>query len=104
MVTVSKTSTNTTAQLDGIPDMLKRTNGKGTSDIQALLDKIAELEGKLAKKTTLTLKVSEKGAVSLYGTGRFPISLYAGTWLKVLDMADDIRAFIEANKAQLSWK
>jgi hypothetical protein len=69
-----------------------------------LLAKIAALEAQVARKSTLTLKVSEKGAVSLYGTGRFPISLYAGTWLKVLDMADEIRAFIEANRDKLSWK
>ncbi len=58
----------------------------------------------VARKSTLTLKVSDKGAVSLYGLGRFPLSIYAARWLKVLDMADDIRAFIEANKDKLSWK
>ena len=47
------------------------------------------------------LKVSEKGAVSVYGMGRFPVTLYKEQWLKLLDMLDDIRAFIAANEAQL---
>ncbi|HEY6860929.1 MAG TPA: hypothetical protein VI358_14225 [Pseudolabrys sp.] len=50
------------------------------------------------------LKVSEKGAVSVYGMGRFPVTLYKEQWLKLLDMADDIRAFIAANDAQLKSK
>jgi hypothetical protein len=58
----------------------------------------------VARKNTLALKVSEKGAVSLYGLGRFPLSLYGQQWQRVLDMADDIRAFIEANKDRLSTK
>lgn len=55
-------------------------------------------------KSTLRLKVSEKGAVSIYGTGRFPLTCYASTWLKVLDMADEIRQFIADNKDRLSFK
>ena len=50
------------------------------------------------------LKVSEKGAVSVYGMGRFPVTLYKEQWLKLLDMSDDIRAFIAANEAQLKVK
>ena len=50
------------------------------------------------------LKVSEKGAVSVYGMGRFPVTLYKEQWLKLLDMSDDIRAFIDANEAQLKAK
>jgi hypothetical protein len=52
----------------------------------------------------MTLKVSEKGGVSVYGLGRFPVTLYKEQWLKLLDMADDIRAFIAANEAQLKAK
>ena len=52
----------------------------------------------------LTLKVSEKGAVSLYDMGRFPVTLYKEQWLKILDMADTIRAFIAANDAKLKAK
>ena len=49
----------------------------------------------------IRLKVSEKGVVSVYGMGRFPVTLYKEQWLKLLDMSDDIRAFIAANEAQL---
>jgi hypothetical protein len=52
----------------------------------------------------IRLKVSNKGAVSVYGMGRFPVTLYKEQWLKLLDMSDDIRAFIVANEAQLKAK
>jgi hypothetical protein len=57
-----------------------------------------------AAKTTLTLKVSDKGAVSLYGMGRFPTTLYAAQWERILDAADQIRQFIDDNKAKLGYK
>ena len=43
----------------------------------------------------------KRGAVSVYGMGRFPVTLYKEQWLKLLDMSDDIRAFITANEARL---
>jgi hypothetical protein len=49
----------------------------------------------------IRLKVSEKGAVSVYGLRRSPVILYKDQWLKVLDRSNDIRAFIAANKEQL---
>ena len=52
----------------------------------------------------IRLKVSEKGAVSVYGMGRFPVTLYKEQWLKLLDMSTDIRAFIAAKEAQLKAK
>jgi hypothetical protein len=52
----------------------------------------------------ISMKVSEKGAVSIYGMGRFPVTLYKEQWLKLLDMSEDIRAFIKANDAQLKTK
>ena len=52
----------------------------------------------------LTLKVSEKGAVSCYGLGRFPVTLYAGQWDRLLSEADQISAFIKANASLLSVK
>jgi hypothetical protein len=52
----------------------------------------------------IRLKVSEKGAVSVYGMGHFPVTLYKEQWLKLLDMSDDIRAFITANETQLKEK
>jgi hypothetical protein len=54
--------------------------------------------------TGIRMKVSEKGAVSIYGMGRFPVTLYKEQWLKLLDMSADIRAFIAANEAQLKTK
>jgi hypothetical protein len=52
----------------------------------------------------VSLKVSEKGGLSVYGLGRFPVTLYKEQWTKLLDMADDIRAFIRANEANLKTK
>lgn len=52
----------------------------------------------------LSLKVSEKGGLSVYGLGRFPVTLYKEQWKKLLGMADDIKAFLEANDAQLKNK
>ena len=51
-----------------------------------------------------TLKVSEKGGVSVYGLGRFPVTLYKEQWAKLLDLADEIRAFIKAHEAELKSK
>ena len=52
----------------------------------------------------VTLKVSEKGGVSVYGLGRFPVTLYKEQWTKLLDRADEIRAFITENDARLKAK
>jgi hypothetical protein len=52
----------------------------------------------------VSLKVSEKGGVSVYGLGRFPVTLYKEQWIKLLDMSDDIRKFIQDNDAQLKTK
>jgi hypothetical protein len=50
------------------------------------------------------MKISEKGAISIYGMGRFPVTLYKEQWLKLLDMSAEIRAFIAENEAQLKTK
>jgi len=52
----------------------------------------------------VSMKVSEKGGVSVYGLGRFPVTLYQEQWLKLLDLADDIRAFIKEHEAELKKK
>jgi hypothetical protein len=52
----------------------------------------------------VSMKVSEKGGLSVYGLGRFPVTLYQEQWLKLLDLADDIRAFIKENEAKLKKK
>jgi hypothetical protein len=53
---------------------------------------------------TASLKVSEKGGVSVYGLGRFPVTLYKEQWVKLLGMADEIRAFIKEHDAELKTK
>jgi hypothetical protein len=52
----------------------------------------------------VSLRVSEKGGVSVYGLGRFPVTLYKEQWLKLLDMSDDIRVFIKDNEGSLKTK
>ena len=57
-----------------------------------------------AEKRGISFKVSEKGAVSVYGLGRFPVTLYQEQWEKLLKEADSIRAFISDNKEKLKVK
>lgn len=52
----------------------------------------------------ITMKVGEKGGLSVYGLGRFPVTLYRGQWERLLDEADGIRAFLTANASLLSVK
>ena len=73
---------------------------------EELLARIAELEKKTEarKKGALEFRVGEKGGVSVYGLGRFPITLYLGQMQRLLDHAVVIRAFIDTNKAILATK
>ena len=75
-------------------------------EIKAELERLRQENAALKKGATagIRMKVSEKGAVSIYGMGRFPVTLYKEQWLKLLDISDDIRAFITANEAQLKTK
>jgi hypothetical protein len=75
-------------------------------DMKAELDRLRNENAALKKgaSSSLRLKVSEKGALSVYGMGRFPVTLYKEQWLKLLGMSDEIRAFIAANGAQLKAK
>lgn len=75
-------------------------------DMKTELERLrAENEAlKQTSKRGLSLKVSEKGGLSVYGLGRFPVTLYKEQWTKLLDMADEIRAFIKANDSQLKTK
>ena len=75
-------------------------------DMKAELDRLKAENPALKARTTrgVSLKVSEKGGVSVYGLGRFPVTLYKEQWTKLLDMADDLRAFIKENDAQLKTK
>ena len=73
------------------------------NDLQAELERLKAENTALKARASkpLTLKVSAKGAVSVYGLGRFPVTLYKEQWERLLDMADDIRAFIDENAAEL---
>lgn len=75
-------------------------------DLKAELERLrAENERlKQTKTRSVSLKVSDKGGVSVYGLGRFPVTLYKEQWSKLLDMADEIRAFIKENDAKLKTK
>jgi hypothetical protein len=75
-------------------------------DLKAELDRLRSENATLKKgvSSNIRMKVSEKGAVSVYGMGRFPVTLYKEQWLRLLDMSADIRAFIAANEAQLKTK
>jgi hypothetical protein len=70
------------------------------------LDRLRKENEALKKRpsSSVPMKVSEKGAVSVYGMGRFPVTLYKEQWLKLLDMSDEIRAFIAENEARLKTR
>ena len=75
-------------------------------EMKAELERL-RAENQALKKTSsrgLSLKVSEKGALSVYGLGRFPVTLYKEQWTKLLDMETEIRKFIQANDSALKSK
>ena len=75
-------------------------------DLQMELERLRK-ENELLKKGAskgVSLKVSAKGGVSVYGLGRFPITLYKEQWLTLLDMSEAIRGFIAANEGELKSK
>jgi len=59
---------------------------------------------KMGAAKGISMKVSEKGGLSIYGLGRFPVTLYKEQWTRLLDMADEIRKFIAANDSVLKSK
>jgi hypothetical protein len=75
-------------------------------NLKAELERLREENAALKKgaAAAIRMKVSEKGALSVYGMGRFPVTLYKEQWLRLLNMSDDIRAFIAENDAQLKAK
>jgi hypothetical protein len=85
-------------------------NGKeekmADEDVQTELARLrAENEAlKQKRNSAVSLKVSEKGAVSVYGLGRFPVTLYQEQWQKLLGLSDEIKSFIEENRAKLKVK
>jgi hypothetical protein len=94
--------------------IVQKTNGKSAETMPSY-EQLAEMvkqqqaamqamQAQLTSKNTLKLKISEKGALSIYGLGRFPVTLYSGQWERLLNMADEIREFMRANAASLSTK
>jgi hypothetical protein len=73
---------------------------------EELMARIAELEKKTSgrPKGTLEFRVGEKGGVSVYGLGRFPVTLYYEQWVRLLDASGDLRNFLEENKSRLKLK
>jgi hypothetical protein len=73
---------------------------------EELLARIAELEKQTGgrPKGSLEFRVGEKGGVSVYGLGRFPVTLYYEQWTRLLDAAPDVRAFLEENKGRLKLR
>ena len=77
-----------------------------TEDPQAELARLrAENESlKQKRNSAVSMKVSEKGGLSVYGLGRFPVTLYQEQWVKLLALSDEIKQFIEENKEKLKTK
>ena len=75
-------------------------------ELKAELERLRNENAALKKgaATGITMKVSEKGGLSVYGMGRFPITLYKEQWLKLMDMSDAIWSFIDANDTALKSK
>jgi len=73
---------------------------------EELIARIAELEKQVGVKQSgkLEFRVGEKGGVSVYGLGRFPVTLYYEQWHKLLDAAGDLKAFLESNKSRLKLR
>ena len=78
------------------------TEAEMKSELERLRAENESLKARGSK--AVSLKVSEKGGLSVYGLGRFPVTLYQEQWLKLLDLAEDIRAFIRQNEGTLKKK
>ena len=75
------------------------------NDLQAELERLKAENARLkGNQSRVALKVGEKGGVSVYGLRRFPVTLYKEQWVKLLDLADDIRAFLQEHDAELKAK
>jgi hypothetical protein len=72
---------------------------------EELKARLAELEKQPGRRRSeLEFRVSDKGGVSVYGLGRFPVTLYYEQWTRLLDVADRLREFLEENKSKLKLK
>ena len=72
--------------------------------IEELKAEIEKLKAQKVKTGDLSFKVSEKGAVSVYGLGRFPVTLYQEQWVRLLGVAEDLKSFIKDNSSKLKVK
>ncbi len=78
-----------------------------SEDLKAEIERLKAENAALKKPSdrgTLSMKVSEKGALSIYGMGRFPVTLYKEQWLKLLAISEDIKEFIKENNSRLKTK
>jgi hypothetical protein len=84
----------------------ERSHPMSDQDVQAELERLKAENERLkgAQSRGMSMKVSEKGALSVYGLGRFPVTLYKEQWTKLLAMADDIKAFLRDNDDKLKTK
>lgn len=109
VASVNSVLSNAAAQISqAVASKGKKVNGggfgNGQSEIDRLRAEIAELKAKATHKQTLSLKVSEKGGISVYGLGRFPVTLYAQQWVRLFGISKSIMEFMEENKATLTFK
>lgn len=85
-------------------EIVSQENNELLAEIERIKAENAALKAGLARRHQLSMKVSEKGGVSVYGLGRFPVTLYGEQWEKLLDFSDTIRKFLVDNAKHLSHK
>lgn len=81
--------------------ILQDLSGKTQAELVAM---VQALQAKVATRQTISCKVSEKGAVSVYGLQRWPVTLYSAQWERLFAASDGIKAFMKANAASLATK
>ena len=76
------------------------------AEMLAELEALKQENASLKKQTTrgLSMKVSERGGLSIYGLGRFPVTLYKEQWMKLMDVADEVKRFMAAHDHELTSK
>jgi hypothetical protein len=72
-------------------------------ELKARLEEL-EKQVETRKRGTMEFRVSEKGGVSVYGLGRFPVTLYYEQWMRLLEAAPELKRFLEENKSKLKMK
>ncbi len=97
--------TNNNKALEAIKASIGNTDSQEVAELKAALAAAkAENEALQAKKSTGGIKLTEKGGVSVYGLGRFPVTLYRSQWEQLFDRVDDIKAFIVKHQDKLAAK